>query len=78
MTSTETPLVRILEADGSFAPSAASEQYLPLIDALTDAELEQFHRDMVVIRAIDTQATNLQRQGRIRSVLNTPSSRKRQ
>ncbi|HTN54787.1 MAG TPA: thiamine pyrophosphate-dependent enzyme [Microbacterium sp.] len=65
MTSTDTPLVRILEADGSFAPSAASEQYLPLIDALTDAELEQFHRDMVVIRAIDTQATNLQRQGQL-------------
>ncbi|MGB3374704.1 MAG: thiamine pyrophosphate-dependent enzyme [Microbacterium sp.] len=65
MTSTETPLVRILEADGSFAPSAASEQYLPLIDALADSELEQFHRDMVVIRAIDTQATNLQRQGQL-------------
>lgn len=65
MTSTETPLVRILEADGSFAPSAAAEQYLPVIDALTDAELEEFHRDMVVIRAIDTQATNLQRQGQL-------------
>src|SRR5690606_7232836 len=47
------------------APSAASEQYLPLIDALTDAELEQFYRDMVIIRAIDTQATNLQRQGQL-------------
>lgn len=65
MTSIETPLVRILEADGSFAPSAASEQYLPLIDALADSDLEQFHRDMVVIRAIDTQATNLQRQGQL-------------
>jgi len=65
VTSIETPLVRILEADGSFAPSAASEQYLPLIDALADSDLEQFHRDMVVIRAIDTQATNLQRQGQL-------------
>ena len=65
MTTTETPLVRVLEADGSFAPSPASEQYLPLIDALTDAELEQFYRDMVIIRAIDTQATNLQRQGQL-------------
>ena len=65
VTSSETPLVRVLEADGSFAPSAAAEQYLPLIDALTDAELEQFYRDMVVIRAIDTQATNLQRQGQL-------------
>lgn len=65
MTTTETPLVRVLEADGSFAPSPASERYLPLIDALTDAELEQFYRDMVIIRAIDTQATNLQRQGQL-------------
>ncbi|UNK70992.1 thiamine pyrophosphate-dependent dehydrogenase E1 component subunit alpha [Microbacterium sp. H1-D42] len=65
MTSTETPLVRVLEADGRYAPSAAAEQYLPLIDALSDAELEQFYRDMVVIRAIDTQATNLQRQGQL-------------
>ncbi|MGQ7312537.1 thiamine pyrophosphate-dependent dehydrogenase E1 component subunit alpha [Microbacterium arabinogalactanolyticum] len=65
MTTTETPLVRVLEADGSFAPSPASEQYLPVIDALTDAELEQFYRDMVIIRAIDTQATNLQRQGQL-------------
>ena len=65
MTSTETPLVRVLEADGRYAPSAEAEQYLPLIDALSDAELEQFYRDMVVIRAIDTQATNLQRQGQL-------------
>jgi len=65
VTSTDTPLVRVLEADGTFAPSPASERYLPLIDALTDAELEQFYRDMVAIRAIDTQATNLQRQGQL-------------
>ena len=65
MTSTDIPLVRVLEADGTYAPSAAADEYLPLIDALTDAELEQFYRDMVVIRAIDTQATNLQRQGQL-------------
>jgi pyruvate dehydrogenase E1 component alpha subunit len=65
VTSTDTPLVRVLEADGTFAPSPASERYLPLIDALSDAELEQFYRDMVAIRAIDTQATNLQRQGQL-------------
>ncbi|MGM7670364.1 thiamine pyrophosphate-dependent dehydrogenase E1 component subunit alpha [Microbacterium sp. A93] len=65
MTSSETDIVRVLEADGRFAPSAAAEQYLPLIDAISDAELEQFYRDMVVIRAIDNQATNLQRQGQL-------------
>lgn len=65
MTSSETDLVRVLEADGRFAPSPAAEQYLPLIEAISDAELEQFYRDMVVIRAIDNQATNLQRQGQL-------------
>lgn len=65
MTSTDIPLVRVLEADGTYAPSPAADEYLPLIDALSDAELEQFYRDMVVIRAIDTQATNLQRQGQL-------------
>lgn len=57
--------MRVLEADGSFAPSDAAAQYLPLIEALPDAALEQFYRDMVVIRAIDGQATNLQRQGQL-------------
>lgn len=57
--------VRILEADGRIAPSAAAERYLPLIDALGDADLEQFYRDMAVIRAFDRQATLLQRQGQL-------------
>ncbi|WP_060928646.1 pyruvate dehydrogenase (acetyl-transferring) E1 component subunit alpha [Microbacterium hydrocarbonoxydans] len=65
MTSSETELVRVLDKDGRFAPSASAEQYLPLIEAISDAELEQFYRDMVVIRAIDVQATNLQRQGQL-------------
>ncbi|MEV7610374.1 pyruvate dehydrogenase (acetyl-transferring) E1 component subunit alpha [Microbacterium sp. NPDC089320] len=65
MTSSETELVRVLDQDGRFTPSPAAEQYLSLIEAISDAELEQFYRDMVVIRAIDTQATNLQRQGQL-------------
>ncbi|WP_026049899.1 thiamine pyrophosphate-dependent dehydrogenase E1 component subunit alpha [Microbacterium algeriense] len=65
MTTPETPLVRVLDETGKFAPSPAAEQYLPLIEAIGDAELEQFYRDMVVIRAIDSQATNLQRQGQL-------------
>ena len=59
------PFVRVLTADGSLAPTAAAEPYLALVDALTDAELEQFYRDMVEIRAFDRQATNLQRQGQL-------------
>ncbi|WP_300267167.1 thiamine pyrophosphate-dependent dehydrogenase E1 component subunit alpha [Microbacterium sp.] len=65
MTFPENDLVRILEADGRFAPSPAAEKYLSLIDAISDAELEQFYRDMVIIRAVDNQATNLQRQGQL-------------
>ncbi|WP_203136990.1 thiamine pyrophosphate-dependent dehydrogenase E1 component subunit alpha [Microbacterium sp. JZ31] len=57
--------VRILSADGAIAPSESAERYLPLIDALSDAELEQFYRDMAVIRAFDRQATLLQRQGQL-------------
>lgn len=58
-------LVRVLAADGSFAPTPAAEPYLELIDALPDADLETFYRDMAVIRAFDRQATNLQRQGHL-------------
>jgi 2-oxoisovalerate dehydrogenase E1 component alpha subunit len=61
----EPGVVRVLDADGSFAPSPAAEPYLALIDALTDAQLEEFYRDMAVIRAFDRQATNLQRQGQL-------------
>jgi len=66
MTPPDDPaLVRVLAADGTFAPSPEAERYLPLIDALTDAELETLYRDMVVVRSFDRQATNLQRQGQL-------------
>lgn len=58
-------VVRILNPDGTIAPTAAAEQYLPLIDALTEFDLEQFYRDMVISRVFDQQATNLQRQGQL-------------
>lgn len=64
MSAADTP-VRFLDADGGFAPSAAAEPYRELVDALSDAELEGFYRDMAVIRAFDVQATNLQRQGQL-------------
>ncbi|MFJ6549607.1 thiamine pyrophosphate-dependent dehydrogenase E1 component subunit alpha [Microbacterium sp. NPDC091676] len=65
MSTSETPLVRVLDETGKVAPTPAAEQYLPLIEAIPDDELAQFYRDMVGIRAIDTQATNLQRQGQL-------------
>jgi Pyruvate/2-oxoglutarate dehydrogenase complex, dehydrogenase (E1) component, eukaryotic type, alpha subunit len=58
-------VVRVLAADGSFAPTAEAEAYLPLIEALTDDQLASFYREMVVIRAFDREATNLQRQGQL-------------
>jgi pyruvate dehydrogenase E1 component alpha subunit len=58
-------VVRVLAADGTIAPTPAAQQYLSAIDALTDRQLEDFYRDMVVIRAFDRQATNLQRQGQL-------------
>ncbi|WP_454117556.1 thiamine pyrophosphate-dependent enzyme [Microbacterium lacticum] len=58
-------LVRVLASDGTFAPTPEAERFLPLIEALTDADLETFYRDMVTVRAFDRQATNLQRQGQL-------------
>jgi 2-oxoisovalerate dehydrogenase E1 component alpha subunit len=63
-TTAEEP-VRILTAEGEFAPTPAAERYLDVIAALSDADLEQFYRDMVVVRSFDRQATNLQRQGQL-------------
>jgi 2-oxoisovalerate dehydrogenase E1 component alpha subunit len=58
-------LVGILAPDGSFAPTPAAEPYVPAVEALSEAQLETFYRDMVVIRAFDREATNLQRQGQL-------------
>lgn len=66
MTSPDDPaLVRVLAADGALTPTPAAERYLPLVEALDDAELETLYRDMVEVRAFDRQATNLQRQGQL-------------
>lgn len=63
--ATDAATVRFLDADGAFAPSAAAEPYREVVDGLTDEQLEEFYRDMAVIRAFDVQATNLQRQGQL-------------
>ncbi len=62
---TDPNLVRVLAADGSFAPTPEAERYVPLIEAIGDDELAQFYRDMVTVRAFDQEATNLQRQGQM-------------
>ena len=65
MSSDDQGTVRIIAADGSYAPTPAAEPYLALVNGLADTDLEGFYRDMAVIRAFDVQATNLQRQGQL-------------
>ena len=57
--------VQLLSPEGTIVESDASAEYLPLIDALSDEQLREFHRQMVVIRRFDNEATNLQRQGQL-------------
>lgn len=58
-------VVRILDQEGRIAPTPQAEPYLAAVEALDDATLEQFYRDMVLVRAFDNQATMLQRQGQL-------------
>lgn len=57
--------VQLLSTDGTIVESDSSAEYLPYVDALSDHELREFHRHMVVIRAFDNAAANLQRQGQL-------------
>jgi len=52
-------VVQLLDSNGSFANDS---QY---ISTLSDSELINFYRDMVLVRALDEQATALQRQGEL-------------
>lgn len=58
-------MIQLLSVDGKLASDGAAAEYLPFIDALSDDELRQFHRDMVTTRRFDLEATNLQRQGQL-------------
>ncbi|MES2169936.1 MAG: thiamine pyrophosphate-dependent dehydrogenase E1 component subunit alpha [Actinomycetota bacterium] len=58
-------MIQLLSADGKLKSDAGAAEYLPYIDALGDDELRQFHRDMVITRRFDLEATNLQRQGQL-------------
>ncbi len=59
------PTVQLLTPEGELRPTPEAEPYLPIVEALGDAELEQFYRDMVVSRRIDIAGANLQRQGQL-------------
>jgi len=57
--------VQVLSPEGTLVSSALSEPYLPMVEALDDAQLRDFHRQMVVVRRFDIEAGNLQRQGQL-------------
>ena len=57
--------VQLLSPEGTLVSSDASEQYLPYVEALSDDQLRDFHRQMVIIRKVDLDAANLQRQGQL-------------
>ncbi|PRY68004.1 pyruvate dehydrogenase E1 component alpha subunit [Glaciihabitans tibetensis] len=57
--------IQLLNPEGSLVTSDASAEYLPYIDALSDEQLREFHRQMVVVRRFDEEAANLQKQGQM-------------
>lgn len=57
--------VRLLDSDGNLVPDDRNSEYIPLVEALTDQQLRDFHRHMVVVRRFDVEAGNLQRQGQL-------------
>jgi 2-oxoisovalerate dehydrogenase E1 component alpha subunit len=57
--------VQLLSPEGTLVTSDASAEYLPIIEKLSDEQLRDFHRQMVIIRAVDVDAANLQRQGQL-------------
>jgi 2-oxoisovalerate dehydrogenase E1 component alpha subunit len=57
--------VQLLSPEGVLQSDATAEQYQPYIAALSDEQLRQLHRDMVITRRFDLEATNLQRQGQL-------------
>ncbi|MGR0218793.1 thiamine pyrophosphate-dependent dehydrogenase E1 component subunit alpha [Agromyces sp. ZXT2-6] len=59
------PTLQLLTHEGELRPTAEAEQYLPIIEALPDAALEQFYRDMAISRRIDVTGANMQRQGQL-------------
>lgn len=59
------PTLQLLTHEGELRPTAEAEQYLSIIEALPDAALEQFYRDMAISRRIDVTGANMQRQGQL-------------
>jgi 2-oxoisovalerate dehydrogenase E1 component alpha subunit len=59
------PTIQLLSPEGVLQAGDSADEYLPYIERLSDDQLRQFHRDMVITRRFDLEATNLQRQGQL-------------
>jgi pyruvate dehydrogenase E1 component alpha subunit len=57
--------VQLLSPQGTLVENDATAEYLPWIEKLDETRLQDFHRQMVVIRRFDIEAGNLQRQGQL-------------
>ncbi|MBO9577243.1 MAG: thiamine pyrophosphate-dependent dehydrogenase E1 component subunit alpha [Microbacteriaceae bacterium] len=60
-----TDAIRLLSPEGVLIESEENAAWLPLISALSEQQLLDFHRQMAVIRRFDIEAGNLQRQGQL-------------
>ena len=57
--------IRLLSPSGELIESEENAAWLPVVEALSEEQLLEFHRQMVVIRRFDIEAGNLQRQGQL-------------
>lgn len=57
--------IQVLSPEGTLVENDKTAPYLPAVAALTDQQLQDFYRHMAVIRKIDLDAANLQRQGQL-------------
>ncbi len=64
MSYTEATL-QLLSPAGRLVETDATAEYVPYLEELSDAQLREFHRVMVITRAIDVEGSNLQRQGQM-------------
>jgi len=65
VTSSQSPTVQFLTADGRFAPTPAAEEYVPFLEGVGEEQHRSFYREMAVVRRFDREAANLQRQGQL-------------
>ncbi|MEY5017650.1 MAG: pyruvate dehydrogenase component subunit alpha [Actinomycetota bacterium] len=57
--------LQLLTTEGTLVDNDRVAPYRPLVDALSDEQLQDFYRNMVVTRRFDIEAGNLQRQGQL-------------